>query len=496
MIGRSVNTFKFLYPGKEERQHLGRFYWSSLTSEFLNVILPFQFVYLLLVLDKPSWAPIPLMVESLVIFFMEIPTGVIADRWGRKFSTMLGDSLSAIAWLLVPLTTVTQGEVQLILACFAFGLEGLGQTMVSGAEQAWVMDNLIATDKEHLVDQYFARDKSIGSLGGIFSGTIVWLVLLFVDVKTGVINGLWFTAAIGQFLSVYIVSKVPEHVLPDDSGDEEDYTDVLASGPSKSQAINGIKTIFASKPLLAFSLVMLIAAFSHAAIDDAFQISMVTKDLNPRELAPLGIVTDVIGFIAPLLVISLVRRFGAPNLLGNLLASAALAYTIFLFQPPLTVVVGLFLFSQFINNMWMPVSNAMLHSLIPSNNRATIASIINQFSELLGTAGLGFFAWMLGKHADELREALPDLVEAFAGATPEALVIPTSIFGLPVYDAAIIILTAIGLLATVVLWGFPWKEAVPSLALNSPDELGLMDSDEDRDREDDLNSQTSRKGDS
>ena len=53
-----------LWPDKEERALVGRFYISGVLSEALNVIVPFEFMYLYLLMKRPEWAVIPLMVEA------------------------------------------------------------------------------------------------------------------------------------------------------------------------------------------------------------------------------------------------------------------------------------------------------------------------------------------------------------------------------------------------------------------------------------------------
>lgn len=63
-----------VWPDSTERSILGRFYLASGVSETLNVIYPFQFVYLYLVLDHPEWAPVPLLLESTAYLLFEIPS--------------------------------------------------------------------------------------------------------------------------------------------------------------------------------------------------------------------------------------------------------------------------------------------------------------------------------------------------------------------------------------------------------------------------------------
>lgn len=144
-------AFRALWPDQEERILLGRFYLASSLSEALNVIFPFQFVYLYLVMERPEWAVIPALMETSTIWLMEIPTGVVADRWGRKISVISGDFLSAISWGFVPLAASLHGTAQLYAVIACFMLEGVGQTLVSGAEDAWVVDNLSSVSREDLL---------------------------------------------------------------------------------------------------------------------------------------------------------------------------------------------------------------------------------------------------------------------------------------------------------------------------------------------------------
>ena len=53
-----------LWPRQDERRPVGRCYLASGISELFNVVWPFQFAYLFMILEWPEWAVIPLLVES------------------------------------------------------------------------------------------------------------------------------------------------------------------------------------------------------------------------------------------------------------------------------------------------------------------------------------------------------------------------------------------------------------------------------------------------
>ncbi|MFP6655815.1 MAG: hypothetical protein VCB25_09315, partial [Myxococcota bacterium] len=141
------------WPDESERRLLGRFYIGSFVAESLNAISPFEFIFLFLIMERPEWAVIPLLVEQVSVFVMEIPTGVIADRFGRKISVLTGDLISVIAYVLIPAATTLTGTTQLVAVCACFLVEGVGQTLVSGAEEAWVVDHLEAEEREDLIDR-------------------------------------------------------------------------------------------------------------------------------------------------------------------------------------------------------------------------------------------------------------------------------------------------------------------------------------------------------
>ena len=451
-----MNLLRLLLPPKRERRVLGRFYLSCVVSEFLNLIQPFQFVYLFLVLDRPEWAAIPLMVESLIVFALEIPTGVIADRWGRKTSVVLGEVLSGVGWMIAPCAMLLHGVPQLIVACLAFAFEGLGRTLVSGAEEAWVMDNLIASGREDLTERYFARERSVSSLGGVVSGLAVWAVLLTLQASAGLMATVWIVAAAGQFASAAILATVPELRVSRSPHAAGAPGSVRTEG-SLARTLSAARSFVTVKPLLAFTVIGLIISFARSVSGDAFDISLITKGLDARNLAPLTILKDVIGVIVPLGGVALSRRLGRHRALGLLLVVTAGASAVLFLQAPLLAVVGLYLLFDALDGVSGPIRHTIEQGYYRSTERATASSIAHQLSELSRTIGLGVFALILGRHSSELKAAVPDLVGAFAGGWRPPAAVPVGALGLPVADGAIVIFAGVGLAAALLLFVFPWN---------------------------------------
>lgn len=430
------------WPDRSERQLVGRFYLAEGFSEVLNVIYPFRFIYLYMVMERPEWAVIPLFAESAAILLMEIPTGVVADRWGRKLSVISGGLLYALSLLFVPFAVSQPGLLQLWAVCLSFAVAGLGQTLISGAEEAWVVDNLSSAGRHDLIDRYFARIRSFASIGGVGAGGLALLILLTLDVTRSILDALWYLAAFGFFATVVIASTIPEH-RPSQS---EAHASPVQP-PFSRRLLQGFRIILRSRALAMLSIAMLIGTFSGSVADEAFDISMVTKGLDARALAPLGILTDLIGVIAPLIGVVLARRLGVSRVLVTFLILPAALACMFFTGPALWEIVVIYLLLAFFDDVWDPVAEASLQRLIPSASRATAGSTVNQLSGMAKLGGIGLFALLLGEHSEALREATPNLVAAFSGGVVSHPQVPVSLFGLPLPDLIIVLFVVSGVLA-------------------------------------------------
>src|SRR6187549_2300458 len=96
------------------------------------------------------------------VFLFEIPTGVVADTYSRRLSLIIGYLGMGTAWMLVGVVSAPWA----VIALWAFW--GLAYTFTSGADQAWIADEVGATN----VGRVFlkgARIRYIGSVVGLVS---------------------------------------------------------------------------------------------------------------------------------------------------------------------------------------------------------------------------------------------------------------------------------------------------------------------------------------
>jgi MFS family permease len=107
----------------------------------------------------------------------EVPTGVVADTRGRRFSFMLG----AATLLLSTLLYLVMWEIRAPFLGWAVAsiVLGLGFTFFSGATEAWLVDALKATGFTRDLETVFGRAQTVGGVamltGSVLGGVVAQL---------------------------------------------------------------------------------------------------------------------------------------------------------------------------------------------------------------------------------------------------------------------------------------------------------------------------------
>ena len=109
-------------------------------------------------------------VYSVAAVALEIPSGYLADVWGRRKCLILGCILFFLGYLCYSFTSTFTAFL------FAEILLGTGQTLVNGADSALLYDTTAQYQKENLYLRYEGRITMIGNfaeaLAGIFGGLL------------------------------------------------------------------------------------------------------------------------------------------------------------------------------------------------------------------------------------------------------------------------------------------------------------------------------------
>lgn len=112
------------------------------------------------------------------VFLFEVPTGVVADTYSRRLSLIVGYLGMGTAWMLV----AAFSQPWAIIALWA--LWGVSYTFTSGAEQAWISDEVGAENAGRI----FLRGSRIRYVGSVL-GLIGQVAIGIVSLRAGVIAG-------------------------------------------------------------------------------------------------------------------------------------------------------------------------------------------------------------------------------------------------------------------------------------------------------------------
>lgn len=116
-------------------------------------------------------------VYSVTAVVLEIPSGYLADVWGRRKCLITGCILYFLGYLCYSATSTFTAFL------FAEILLGIGQTLVNGADSALLYDTTLKYHKENLYLRYEGRITMIGNfaeaIAGIFGGLLAAYSLRF-----------------------------------------------------------------------------------------------------------------------------------------------------------------------------------------------------------------------------------------------------------------------------------------------------------------------------
>ncbi len=132
-------------------------------------------------------------VMETTIFLFEVPTGIVADLYSRRLSTIIGYALIGVSYIAqgaIPLFEVTLGG-QVVW--------GIGYTFTSGAYDAWLVDEV----GQERAGQAFMRSAQAGRIAGLI-GMVVSVVLGNIDLRLPIIGGGIVTILVGVLLALFM----------------------------------------------------------------------------------------------------------------------------------------------------------------------------------------------------------------------------------------------------------------------------------------------------
>jgi MFS family permease len=322
---------------------------------------------------------------GMVLF--EIPTGIVADRWGRRVSFLCGTLTLAASTALYVL--LWQLRSPFWWWAIVSALLGLGFTFFSGATEAWLVDALTATRFDGQLESVFARGQVIGGAmmlsGSVAGGYLAQLTNLGVPyvARAAILVGVFVLA----FFAMHDIGFTP---------DREDRPLTEMKHILGSSVEHGLK-------VPAVRAIMLAGMFSGGVgIYVFYALQPYLLDLwgNQRAygiaglVAAIGAGAQIIGGLLTPRIRRAFRRRTSALLILQVVSVLMLAVIGSIGN--FWVVVAAMTLSSLAASASQPIRQAYLNGMIPSQQRATILS----FDSLITSAGGIVAQPLLGKSAD------------------------------------------------------------------------------------------------
>ena len=318
----------------------------------------------------------------------EIPTGVVADTWGRRNSYLLGAATLSISTAMYLMLWHIRGPFW--AWALASMVIGLGFTFFSGAVEAWLVDALQASKFKGTLESVFAKGQvafgaamMIGSLcGGVIAQATDNLAVPYI------LRSLFLIAAfVTAWRLMHDIGFRPQKR----TSVAEEISNIMRASIKRGIQNPHVRWL------------MLAAPFTTGAgmyVFYAMQPFILELYGNESAYSVVGImssliaVTQIIGGLSEPIIARLFKLRSTILIVGSTL-SALLVFLIG-YSTGFWVAAGFFLLWAMVFSAIGPFRQAFINACLPSKQRATILS----FDALLGSLGGAVTNPVLGRFAD------------------------------------------------------------------------------------------------
>ncbi|MBA2534589.1 MAG: MFS transporter [Rubrobacter sp.] len=313
------------------------------------------------------------------VFLFEVPTGVLADTYGRRRSVITGCILMGSGFAL-------EGAIPRFAAVLAAqAVWGIGYTFISGALEAWIADE----DPDRDLGRVYLRGEQadyLGSFVGIPASVLLGLVALNLPLIVG--------GALTISLGLALIFAMPErNFRPSPREGRTSLQQVAATARGGARLVR-------SKPVL---LMLLAAALFAGMAEEGFDRLNPKQFLDVVELPAIGGLEPVVwfgligagGLVLSYLAAGIVARrldVGSPSVAARLLialdALTIAGMLVFALAGSFALALAAFWFATLLRRVAEPVYLTWINEGLDPGVRATVISMSSQ-SGALGEASAG-----------------------------------------------------------------------------------------------------------
>lgn len=361
--------------------------YSASTAFFFSLIFTVSQIYRI---DMVKLNPLQLVMVGTALetscFLFEIPTGIVADMKSRKLSIIMGLIIIGTAFII-------EGSFPFfIIVVFSQILWGIGYTFTSGADEAWIADELEGQELD-LVYLKAAQVGQIFSLIGIGVSTIIGDKMINLPI---IVGGMLFII-LGVFLKYFMkeTNFVPAPTEDRNSWGQMKHTFV--------QGINFIRGKAVLKLIMGMSLIYGLYSEGFDRLWTAHFLGNIgfPTAINMKPVVWIGIIDGFAMVVSVMVVEYIKRKMNKTGKLENVwmltVINIFMVVAIILFGLAGNFSMGLSTYLTFyiLRTTNGPIFSAWRNKNIKSEVRATVLSTYGQmdaFGQIIGGIFIGFIA--------------------------------------------------------------------------------------------------------
>lgn len=298
---------------------------------------------------------------SLIIFLLEVPSGVIADKFGRKKNLLLGNFLNI---LFVVILYFSESFLGLILSEVIFSISSC---LISGTDTSLLYDSLQHEKREKEYGTILAKNNGVTLAISLFTSIVATMLFskhpIIIFLWTAIIYSVMFFVSV--FLSEVKVVQEPKKI------------DVKLSNESVLY-----------KTIKKYKIFIILSLFSSVIILLVSNISVLTSPIlieNGMDLKYTGYV------LAGSKVISIILLRNQKVILAHIKKNVFITFTAIL---GMSLILLYFINSQYYwiyticvvasaNDFLQPIVSEKINEHIQSKNRTTMLSVTSMFDNIL-----------------------------------------------------------------------------------------------------------------
>ncbi len=355
-------------------------------------------------------------VLELTCLVFQVPTGLFADAYSRRWAVSVGCALVGAGFIL-------EGSIpQFTSILVAQVVWGIGATLSDGAEDAWITDEVGEEAAGHL----FLRGSQIAQVAGLI-GIFVGVSLASIRLNLPILIGGALLVALGIYL-FFAMTEAGYRAIPRETGGS---LAGMAAGARTS-----IKSVRSRPLILTILAITVVFGLSGEGVDRLYQVHFL-RDVGLPSFAGLspviwfGLISGGASLIGIATTWVIRRRLDLENhsqvtrLLFVFTAVRALTLAGFALAANLYLAIACIWVASVMRQAFSPVQRAWLNRSLDSANRATLFSVDGQadaLGQIVGgpiigvvASGISIRAALVGSAA-LLSLALPLFARALAQA--------------------------------------------------------------------------------